>query len=205
MLTGGEAPFGNDDFEMFLDPSGTAHGYVEYEMNARNATYDIRWRETFGPDGPERGNSTFYSGWTVADVKRTTVPKKGWATREQTWTMGPPGVPGGLRTATDLSHALGGMNDGSGGGYIDPLSPALELPHWTLELAFPLHASPPGAAQPHGGLLDGPGRCDACQPLDMQRFDPNRGAKYVPACPDIQMPLPLFRLGLVTTGLFAPE
>ena len=76
-------------------------------MNARNATYDILWRETFGPDGPERGNSTFYSGWTVADVARTTVPQPGWATREQTWTMGPPGTPGGLRTATDLSHALG--------------------------------------------------------------------------------------------------
>ena len=76
-------------------------------MNARNATYDILWRETFGPDGPERGNSTFYSGWTVADVARTTAPQPGWATREQTWTMGPPGTPGGLRTATDLSHALG--------------------------------------------------------------------------------------------------
>ena len=24
---------------------GTTHGYVEYEMNARNATYDILWRE----------------------------------------------------------------------------------------------------------------------------------------------------------------
>ena len=47
---------------MFLDPSGTTHGYTEFEMNARNATYDIIWRETFGPDGPERGNSTFYSG-----------------------------------------------------------------------------------------------------------------------------------------------
>ena len=62
LLTAGEAPFGNDDFEVFLDPSGTTHGYTEFEMNARNATYDIIWRETFGPDGPERGNSTFYSG-----------------------------------------------------------------------------------------------------------------------------------------------
>ena len=29
LLTAGEAPFGNDDFEVFLDPSGTTHGYVE--------------------------------------------------------------------------------------------------------------------------------------------------------------------------------
>jgi hypothetical protein len=105
-------------------------------------------RETFGPDGPERGNSTFYSGWTVADVARVTAPKPGWRTRDQTWTMGPPGVPGGLRTATDRSHALGGLDDGAGGGFIDPLSPQpAGLPHWTLELAFPLRAS---AA--HGGV-----------------------------------------------------
>ena len=95
--------------------------------------------------------------------------------------MGPPGTPGGLRTATDLSHALGGMDDSVSGGDIDPLSPQpAGLPYWTLELAFPLHASPPGAAQPHGGLLDGPGQCEACHSdeLDMETFDPNHGARY---------------------------
>eukprot|EP01047_Picozoa_sp_COSAG01_P037427 COSAG01_NODE_2972_length_6774_cov_7.923146_5_plen_194_part_00 len=37
-LTAGLAPYSNDDFEVFLDPSGTSHGYSEFEMNARNAT-----------------------------------------------------------------------------------------------------------------------------------------------------------------------
>jgi hypothetical protein len=196
LLTNGQAPFGDDDFEVFLDPTGTAHWYVEYEMNARNATYDILWRETFGPDGPNRGNSTFYSGWTVHDASAEVVtPKPGWAAREQTWTMGPPGRPGGLRTATDLSHALGGMADGNvtadGGGYIDPMSPPPELPFWTLELAFPLHRSAAGTRPElsHGGLLDGPTTAEcagsratdgACRggELDMAAFDPNNGARY---------------------------
>lgn len=145
-------------------------------MNARNATYDILWREPFGPAGPERGNSTWYSRFGVSDLR--TAPggaKQGWAAREMTWTMGPPGTPGGLHTATDLSHALGGLDDGSGGAYIDPLSPPPpERPYWTLELAFPLHSSPAGAAQPHGGLLDG-SRGGA---IDTSSLDPNRGAKY---------------------------
>jgi hypothetical protein len=173
-LTGGFAPYSNDDFEVFLDPSGTTHGYVEYEMNARNATYDILWREPFGPDGPERGNSSWYSRFGVSDVLRTKLPKPGWATREMTWTMGPPGTPGGLRTATDLSYALGGMDDGSGGGYIDPLSPPPpERPYWTLELAFPLRSSSAND-QPHGGLLDG-SRGGA---INSSNLDPNHGAKY---------------------------
>ena len=158
--------------QVFLDPAGSAHGYVEFEMNARNATYDILWREPFGPDGPERGNSTWYSTYSVSDVKRTVAPKPGWATREQTWSMGPPGTPGGLRAATDLSHALGGLDDGVGGGFIDPLSPPPvgegELPYWTLELAFPLHSS---SSPSHGGLLDGSAG-------DPARYDPNTGARY---------------------------
>eukprot|EP01051_Picozoa_sp_SAG22_P007863 SAG22_NODE_570_length_9013_cov_4.251739_8_plen_517_part_00 len=176
-LTGGRAPYSNDDFEVFLDPSGTTHGYVEYEMTARNATYDILWREPFGPAGPERGNSSWYSRFGVSDMR--TAPgggKPGWASREMTWTMKTAhGGSGGLHTATDLSHALGGLDDGSGGGFIDPMSPPpAELPYWTLELAFPIHASRPGAAQPHGGLLDG----SLSGALDTASLDPNHGARY---------------------------
>ena len=62
------------------------------------------------------------------------------------------------------------MDDGSGGGYIDPLSPPPpDRPYWTLELAFPLRSSPADAAQPHGGLLDGV--------IDAASLDPNHGAQ----------------------------
>ena len=66
------------------------------------------------------------------------------------------------------TRATGGLDDGAGGGYIDPLSPQpTELPYWTLELAFPLHGT-----VAHGGLLDG--ARDAAHPIDMQAF----GEKY---------------------------
>ena len=36
-------PHADNDFEVFLDPSGSTQYYLEYEMNALNATYDIKW------------------------------------------------------------------------------------------------------------------------------------------------------------------
>lgn len=33
----------DNDFEIFLDPSGSTQYYLEFEMNALNATYDIKW------------------------------------------------------------------------------------------------------------------------------------------------------------------
>ena len=42
-LSQGKAPWWNNDFEVFVDVSGTSHFYKEYEMNARNATYDVLW------------------------------------------------------------------------------------------------------------------------------------------------------------------
>ena len=37
------APYHDNDFEVFIDVSGTGEYYKEYEMNALNATYDINW------------------------------------------------------------------------------------------------------------------------------------------------------------------
>ena len=62
------------------------------------------------------------------------------------------------------SRATGGLDNGAGGGYIDPLSPQpTELPYWTLELAFPLYGT-----TTHGGLLDG--ARDGAHSMDMQAF-----------------------------------
>eukprot|EP00658_Telonema_sp_P-2_P047685 TRINITY_DN36288_c0_g1_i2.p1 TRINITY_DN36288_c0_g1~~TRINITY_DN36288_c0_g1_i2.p1 ORF type:complete len:299 (-),score=39.37 TRINITY_DN36288_c0_g1_i2:174-1070(-) len=37
------APYHDNDFEVFIDPSGSSHWYKEFEMSARNATYDVLW------------------------------------------------------------------------------------------------------------------------------------------------------------------
>ena len=41
-------PYKDNDFEVFVDPSGTTQHYKEFEMSARNATYDVLWGV---PDG----------------------------------------------------------------------------------------------------------------------------------------------------------
>ena len=79
-LTGHRAPWWDQDFESFFNPSRTTHDYVEFETNALNATYDVLWRvpqkgfDSVGvPCGPGAetwcGNSTFNGGnetWTLA-------------------------------------------------------------------------------------------------------------------------------------------
>jgi len=41
-------PYYDNDFEVFIDVSGTNYYYKEFEMNYNNATYDVLWR---APDG----------------------------------------------------------------------------------------------------------------------------------------------------------
>ena len=43
-LTDGRAPWWDPDFEIFVNAARTTHGYVEFETNANNATYDVLWR-----------------------------------------------------------------------------------------------------------------------------------------------------------------
>ena len=109
-LTHGKAPWWNNDFEVFVDVSGTTHYYKEYEMNARNATYDVLWRV---PDQGMRSvgvpckahdptlwcqNSTFNAG--------------------QKWTMYP-----GMQTGVDTPGSLTPFRSG-----------------WTAEIRFPIAA-----------------------------------------------------------------
>ena len=74
------APYHDNDFEFFVDPAGSTEFYKEYEMSAKNATYDVLWGV---PDGwglhcdsgggrvlPTCVNTSFpgYAGsWTMAD------------------------------------------------------------------------------------------------------------------------------------------
>ena len=43
-----QAPYHDNDFEVFIDVSGTTQYYKEFEMNILNATYDVNWGV---PDG----------------------------------------------------------------------------------------------------------------------------------------------------------
>ena len=39
-----QAPYFDNDFEVFIDPFRTGWFYKEFEMNANNATVDVLWR-----------------------------------------------------------------------------------------------------------------------------------------------------------------
>ena len=41
-------PYHDNDVEVFIDAFGSTHHYKEFEMSARNATYDVLWGV---PDG----------------------------------------------------------------------------------------------------------------------------------------------------------
>ena len=55
LLTAGEAPFGNDDFEVFLDAPGCYHGYKELEMKAFNTVWNLMLDKTYNDGGSEHG------------------------------------------------------------------------------------------------------------------------------------------------------
>ncbi|PTY08379.1 hypothetical protein DB347_02005 [Opitutaceae bacterium EW11] len=51
------------DFEVFLDPDGDTHNYYEFEMNARNTTWDLLLEKTYQDGGPARNE------WEIAGAK----------------------------------------------------------------------------------------------------------------------------------------
>ena len=129
-----QAPYHDNDFEVFVDVSGTTEYYKEFEMNVLNATYDVNWGV---PDNaglscddtddreqrylPVCVNTTFsgYSGnWTMKDIREdSTEGNKG------------------LVTATSFDESnFGNYKEGA---------------EWTIEIAFPIQRS-----DYHGGLLD---------------------------------------------------
>merc|ERR1712216_376853 len=154
----GEVPYHNNDFEVFVDPSGTSEYYKEFEMSVLNATYDVNWGvpdqsgaicDSINPSNP----GFLKTPWLPVCTNTTDKAYPGG-----NWTMwsGAPHV-SGLRSATSY-------NESTFGKYTHPYAT------WSLEIAFPIRS---GAAK-DGGVLHG-GLLSAADGVDMLEFDPIRG------------------------------
>lgn len=148
---GARVPYVDNDFEVFLDPSGSTQFYKEFEMNVNNATYDVNWGvpDDFSLSCDGSGNhsapylptcvntsSHFYAGnWTMFSDNTSAAS-------------------GGLKTATHTYSTFGSDQPNATGT-------------WTVEAAFPIRA---GAT--HGGLLD----TDGSGVFDFSEYDPVKGA-----------------------------
>ena len=146
---GPEVPYHDNDFEVFIDVSGTTQYYKEFEMSARNATYDVLWGV---PDGaglscaPSAGpgdivpvcvntSSPFYAGnWSMVNPRVAGL------------------AGGGMTTATSYKTSE----------YATFVSPYAV---WTAEIAFPLRSGTAGGGW-HGGLLDATGEAAAYASYD---------------------------------------
>ena len=126
-----QAPYHDNDFEVFIDVSGTTEYYKEFEMNVLNATYDVNWGVPDNADLACDDTNNREKPYLPVCVN-TSFP--GYAGN---WTMKNRNSKGprGLRTATFFKQNMFGK-------YITNNE-------WTLEIAFPISRS-----QYHGGLLD---------------------------------------------------
>eukprot|EP00946_MAST-07B_sp_MAST-7B-sp1_P000146 g146.t1 len=146
---GASVPYVDNDFEVFIDPSGTTQFYKEFEMNVLNATYDVNWGvpDDFSLDCDSSANhsvpylptcvntsSHFYSGnWTMFNSNNTDD--------------------GGLKAATHTYSTFGSDKPNATGV-------------WTVEVAFPIRAG-----RHHGGILD----TDSSGSFDFSEYDPVKG------------------------------
>ena len=140
------APYHDNDFEVFIDVSGTTEYYKEYEMNFLNSTYDVNWGVPDG-DGLSCDKSAGRDAPYLPVCVNTSFP--GYTGN---WTMrGSNGS--GLRTATYAPP--GTFSKYLGGNF------------WSVEIAFPIRQSKdPGAS--HGGLLDTDSASNS-----YSKYDPN--------------------------------
>ena len=152
---GPEVPYHDNDFEVFIDVSGSTEFYKEFEMNVNNATYDVNWgvpdQAGLSCDGSVNRtspylptcvntSSPFYSGtWTMYDN----------SSRKE-----------GLRTATSATS-------------LDILNASAT---WNVEIAFPLRST-----ENHGGLLDTDTLLSETNSFyDFSRFDPSKKMEKMP-------------------------
>ena len=167
-------PYMDNDFEVFLDPSGSTQYYIEYEMNALNATYDIKWGVPDGADLPSAPACGACGGGGIGNVTD-------WSVFPTTVNTSFPGYPGNwtMKAAAD-GLAGGGMTTAT---HYDPdLFGVFTYPAttWSLEIAFPLRSTPgyssgvgdSRAPTAHGGLLD----ADPTRQAEYDTYDPNLGA-----------------------------
>mmetsp|Transcript_37061 Transcript_37061/g.59553 ORF Transcript_37061/g.59553 Transcript_37061/m.59553 type:complete len:139 (+) Transcript_37061:401-817(+) len=59
--------FADNDFEIFVDVDGSTHGYKEFEVNARNTTWDLILNAPYGFDGGFENSSRVFGrgGWSM--------------------------------------------------------------------------------------------------------------------------------------------
>lgn len=127
-------------FELFLSSD---HGIKsravwhcwQFELSARNATYDVLW-------GVPDGEGLLCTKTPLPSPKVPICVNTSFAGYDGTWTMATrdPRAPGGLKTAISYSR-------GEYGRFHAPYA------LWTAELRFPMRSSSDNASS-HGGLLD---------------------------------------------------
>ena len=174
------APYGPDnDFEVFVDVSGTTEYYTEFEMSLFNNTYDVKWGV---PDqaGLACGGA---AQWGVVPTCMNTSYPHGDSVG---WTMATQAVPasGGVVNGSAGTTAVSPAQRAGNGGMLsatswDPESFQRYMhpsSTWTAEIRFPIRQTPgysshaPGAAG-HGGLLD----ADPVLQPEYAKYDPNLG------------------------------
>eukprot|EP00854_Cymbomonas_tetramitiformis_P005638 gene5638-6822_t len=138
------APYHDNDFEVFIDTTGTGEYYKEFEMNVLNATYDVNWgvADEAGLNCTQGDASLWYVLPTCTNTSFGGYFGN-WTMRNSVF----PGLAGGgLTSAT--SYELNTF-----GTFVWPSS------KWQLEIAFPIHSG-----VNHGGLLD-------ADPVVQKQFD----------------------------------
>ena len=184
------APYHDNDFEVFIDVSGTTQYYVEYEMNLLNSTYDIKWGK---PD-----QTSLRCG--VSPLAEETWPALPTCVNSSvkyyngTWTMASQRIPGpysGINAthavpATTGTTAAGSAHAGDTGllsatAWDVSAFDTYTYPNsmWSLEIRFPIRQTPNYSTQPlsqlgsgaHGGLLD----ADPKRQHEWNAYDPALG------------------------------
>ncbi|CAE7249136.1 CODM, partial [Symbiodinium pilosum] len=144
-------PYFDDDFEVFIDASQSNYYYVEFEMNARNATYDTLWylpQAGLGSVAPECSlccNTTWNAGTGLCD--------HGAEEEGGSWTMemfAAGARPGDGMLSATTSTSLG----------------------WRLEIRFPILSS-----REHGGLLNRPSS-QHLPDVPVESLHPARGQRF---------------------------
>ena len=175
-------PYSENDFEVFIDVSGSTEYYVELEMSTLNATYDVKWGvpdsagllcskagDGLQPIVPLCRNSSFHSspvgsGWTLAT---SAIPSHAYISSGAAGTTAVSSAQregnSGMLTATSWDPAEWRR-------YMHPFSV------WRVELRLPLRSTPGYATEApgpdsHGGLLD----ADAWRQSEFDACDPSRG------------------------------
>jgi hypothetical protein len=188
------APYSPDnDFEIFIDVSGTSQYYVEYEMSAQNATYDIKWGK---PDGTPLACDNTGASWPALPTCVNTS-FRGYAGN---WTMATKLHPGPmadrLNNFTKPALMNGSLTAGTRGSTAWPIAAedtgmisatawvgedyeryTFPYSHWSAEIRFPIRQTPnywtEGGGYPvsHGGLIDS----DPMRQKDWNQYDPALG------------------------------